>query len=154
MTLFIKKKKENLQERGFSKKVANRFSEAVEKKKIVFAGWLGKKTDCYSTAKKRTALIVFCMIFSFLFIMLLGNSMHGHHFNYRSIIVTHLRSGVHDPLSPPITDSVFRKVEQMREWLDSLKENDTPRFKAILLSKPHLLNNLQVLEQLYQIQSK
>jgi hypothetical protein len=154
MTLFIKKKKENLQEQGFSKKVANRFSEAVEKKKLTIAGWLGRKTERYSSAQKRTGLIVFCLVFSFLFILLLGNSIHGHHFNYRSIVVTHLRSGVHDPLSPPLTDSVFRKVEQMREWLDSLKENDTPRFKAILLSKPYLLDNLQLLEQLYQIQSK
>jgi hypothetical protein len=154
MTLFIKKKKENLQEQGFSKKVANRFSEAVEKKKVTIAGWLSRKTESYSTPQKRTGLIVFCMVFAFLFILLLGNSIHGHHFNYRSIVVTHLKSGVHDQLSPPLTDSIFRKVERTREWLDSLIKTDTPRFKAILLSKPYLLENLQVLEQLYQLQSK
>jgi hypothetical protein len=154
MTLFKKKKKENLQEQGFSKKVATRFSEAVEKKKITIAGWLGRKTEVYSTSQKRTGLIIFCSVFAFLFIMLLGSSMHGRHFDYRSIVVTHGRSGVHDPLSTPLTDSVYRKVEKIKEWLDSLKENDTPRFKAILLSKPYLLNNLKLLEQLYQIQSK
>ena len=153
MTIFIKKKKGNLEERGF-KKSTNRLGESIEKKKIAIAAWLSKKTEKYSMATKRTGLIIFCSVFALLFILLLGSSMTGHRFGNRSLVVTHLRSGVHDPLRVPISDSVFEKAEKIRVWLDSLRSHDTLKLKAILLAKPYLLENLDVLENIYQSQRK
>jgi hypothetical protein len=153
MTIFIKKNRGNLEEQGF-KKSSSRLGESIEKKKIALATWLGNKTEKYSTSTKRTGLIIFCSVFALLFILLLGSSMAGHHFGNRSLIVTHLRSGVHDPLRIPIADSVFEKAEKTRAWLDSLRKYDTLKLKAILLERPYLLENLEVLENIYQSQRK
>jgi hypothetical protein len=153
MNLFIKKKKGNLEEQGFHRQPKNRFNETIEKNKIKIAGWLGKKTERYSTAQKRTGLVIFCALFAFLFMLLLGSSLRRNHFTWRTMDLIHPGTGVRGPLSDPAIDSVRKKVEMTGSWLDSLRKTDTAKFKAILLSKPYLLENLRVLEQLYHIQS-
>ena len=154
MAIFIKKKKRNLEEQGFSNKPISRFAETIEKKKMVAAAWLGKKTEGYSPARMKAGLIIFCIFFSCLGLYLLASSIRGHSFNSRSLVITHLRSGVHEPATSPIADSVFRKAEQTKLWLDSLRSHDTLRFKAILLAKPFLLENLRLLERLNPNQIK
>ncbi len=154
MSIFIKKKKGNLEEQGFKKEQDSRLNEWIEKQKTAIAAWLGKKTETYSASTKRVALIIFCSVFALLFILLLGSSIRGHRFGNRSLVVTHLRSGVHDPFFVPIADSVFEKAEKTRSWLDSLRSHDTLKFKAILLARPFLLENLQMLENIYQSQRK
>jgi hypothetical protein len=154
MAIFIKKKKGNLEERGFSNKPISRLAETIERKKMEAADWLGKKTEGYSIGRKKAGLIIFCIFFGGLGIYLLASSVRIHSFNSRSLVITHLRSGVHEPATSPIADSVFRKAAQTRLWLDSLRRHDTLRFKAILLAKPFLLEKLQVLEKLYQYQTK
>jgi hypothetical protein len=154
MAIFIKKKKSNLEEQGFSNKPINRVAETIERKKMEAAAWLGKKTEEYSIGRKKAGLIIFCIFFSCLGIYQLASTIRGHSFNSRSLVITHLKSGVHEPVTSPIADSVFQKAEQTRIWLDSLRRHDTLRFKAILLARPFLLEKLQVLEKLYQYQTK
>ena len=154
MAIFIKKKKGNLQEQGFSNKPISRLAETIEKKKMEAATWLGKKTEGYSTVRKKAGLIIFCIFFGGLSFYLLASSVRGRSFNSRSLVITHLRSGVHDPVTIPIADSIFQKMEKTKLWLDSLRSHDTLRFKAILLARPFLLENLQTLEKLYQYQTK
>jgi hypothetical protein len=154
MAILIKKKKGNLEEQGFNDKPISRLTEIIEKKKMEAAAWLGKKTEGYSPARMKAGLIIFCIFFGGLGIYLLASSIRGHSFNSRSLVITHLRSGVHEPATSPIADSVFRKAEQTRLFLDSLRSHDTLKFKAILLARPFLLENLQLLEKLNQYQTK
>jgi hypothetical protein len=154
MAIFIKKKKGNLEEQGFSNKPISRLAETIEKKKMEAAAWLGKKTEGYSPSRKKAGLIIFCIFFGGLSFYLLGSSIRGHSFNSRSLVIKHLRSGVHEPVTIPIADSIFQKMEKVRLWLDSLRSHDTLKFKAILLARPFLLENLHSLEKLYQYQTK
>jgi hypothetical protein len=153
MSLF-KKKRGNLEENGFSGNQPDYFSQAVERKKEKLAGWLNQKTGGWSPLQKKIALIIFCLIFGALSIHILVGSFHGHGFGNRNLVITHLRSGVHSPPNKVIPDSVYQRAERTRVWLDSLKENDTARLRSILRSRPFLLNNLQLIESIYQSQFK
>jgi hypothetical protein len=151
MSLF-KKKKGNLQEQGFAGQKTDYFQRAVEQRKVKVAGWLNEKTGGWSPFQKKIALIIFCLVFGALSFYILAGSFQGHGFGNRNLVITHLRSGVHSPPGKVIPDSVYQRAERTRAWLDSLKENDTARFRAILLSRPFLLNNLQLIESIYQSQ--
>ncbi|HSZ34317.1 MAG TPA: hypothetical protein VK772_13460 [Puia sp.] len=154
MSIFIKKKKGNLEEQGFRNKPVSRFAETIEKKKMKASAWLGKKIERYSFGRKKTGLIIFCIFFGGLSFYQLASSLGSHSFNSRSLVITHLRSGVHEPPISPIADSVIHKVEKIRLWIDSLLSHDTIKLKAILLARPFLLENIQNLEKLYQYQTK
>jgi hypothetical protein len=153
MSLFIKKKKGNLKDNGFSNKASGRFQEAIEKSKIKVAGWLNQKTNAYSPAQKKVGLIIFCILFgSFCFAMLAG-SIRARSIKSHFLIVTHLIPGV-QAVHPLISDSLFIRIEKAVHFLDSLRNNDSPKFKAIILNRPTLLNNLHTLENIYHSQNK
>ncbi len=153
MSLFFKKKKANLKENGFSSSPTNHLIKIIEKGKVKLAGWLGHKTNSYSSFKKKTALIIFCMLFGGLCFYMLSSALHSHGFKTRVLILNHLTPGM-SPHRPFISDSAFYRIEKAKHLLDSLKLNDTLKFKAILLSKPALPENLQLLENIYQSQKR
>ena len=154
MSLYFKKKRGNLEENGFSNKPADYFREAIEKKKIKLADWLNHKTGAYSPIQKKAALIIFCIFFGGLSFYILTGSIHSHNFNTRALIITHLKSGMPPSRTQVISDTIFRQAQRTKRFLDSLRTNDTAKFKAILLAKPYLLNNLQLIESIYKSQFK
>jgi hypothetical protein len=154
MSLFFKSKKGNLVENGFAKNRTDYFQEVVEKKKVKLATWLSLKTGGYSPNQKKIALISFCILFGGLSLRILWSSVEVHHSNKPSLVVTHIRSGVRDPFKQHISDSLFQKAKKENKYLDSLRVNDTVKFKAILLAKPYLLQNLELIERIYQSQNK
>jgi hypothetical protein len=151
MSLF-KKKKGNLEEQGFAGRKHDYFNLMVERKKVKIAGWLNQKTGGWPGGQKKIALIIFCLLFGAMSVYILAGSFRGHNFGNRNLVITHLRSGVHSPPGKVIPDSVYERAERTRLWLDSLKQNDTARFRVILLSRPLLLNNLQLIESIYHSQ--
>jgi hypothetical protein len=153
MSLF-KRKKQNLEENGFAGKPKDYFREVIENRKVKAASWLHEKTSSYSPIQKKIALIIFCILFGGLSFYILAGSIHGHDFNNRNLIIDHLHSGTHPPTIHTIPDSLYQKVERVKEWLDSIRQNDPNRFKVILLSKPFLLYNLQLIERIHQSQMK
>lgn len=153
MSLF-KRKKQNLEENGFASKPKDYFREVIENRKVKAATWLQEKTAGYSPVQKKTALIIFCILFGGLSFYILAGSIHSHHLNNQDLIIDHLHSGMRPPTIHTIPDSLYQKVERVKEWLDSIRRNDPSRFKVILLSKPFLLNNLQLIESIHQPQMK
>jgi hypothetical protein len=155
MSIFIKmKKKGNVEEQGFMETPVNRFTESIEKRKLRVAGWLRKKTAGYSPARKKIGLFIFCIFFGGLSIYILASSVHGHSFNTRSLLLMHFNSGVHDPDYSPVNDSILRKAKKIKLWMDSVRKKDTVRFKAIMLAEPFLLERLNMMEKLYDPQTK
>lgn len=153
MPLFNKKKR-NLEENGFSGKLPGYFKKSIEDRIMKITGWLNQKTGGYSPVKKKASLIIFCILFGGLSFYILAGSMRGRGFNNRNLIITHLHSGVNLTPSFPVSDSVFQRVVRLQKWLDSLRQNDTSKFKAILLAKPFLIDNLLLVERIYQSKSK
>jgi len=126
----------------------------IENKKVKLATWLSLKTGKYSTIQKKIALISFCIFFGVLSARILWSSVEVHRSNKPSLVVTHIRSGVRDAFKQHIPDSLFQKAKKEKKYLDSLRVNDTVKFKAILLAKPYLLQNLELIERIYQSQNK
>jgi len=154
MSFFFRKKKGNLKENGFADKVPDYFRQSVERRKAKTAGWLQEKTGGYSIMQKKTALIIFCILFGGFSFYILAGSVHVHGFGNRDLILRHLHSGQHPPPFRVIPDSVYQRAERTRQWLDSIRQYDSNRFRVILLSRPFLLNNLQLIEHIYQSQTK
>jgi hypothetical protein len=153
MSLF-KKNKGNLEENGFSAEPKNYFLEAVERRKVEFAGWLQANTGGYTPMQKKIALIAFCVLFGGLSFFILTGSLRGHGFNNRDLIINRLHTGPKQLPIQFIPDSIYQRAERTKQWLDSIRQNDTNRFKVILLYKPFLLENLQLIERIYQSQTK
>ncbi len=146
MSLFIKKKKGNVEVNGFS--------TAIENRKLKIAGWLNRKTTGWSPVVLKTALVVFFILFGGFCFYILSQSVRRRDIRSHIIVLNHLRSGVQPAHYPPVSDSVFRNAMRTKQWLDSLRHKDSIRLKAILLAKPWLLTNLQLIENIYQIQNK
>ncbi len=144
MLQFFRKKKGNVEVNGFS--------AAVEKKKLKIAGWLNRKTNGWSPVVVKTALVVFCIVFGGFCFYTLSQSIRKRDIRSHIIVLNHLRSGVQPTHYPPVSDSLFRNALRMKQCLDSLRQNDTNKLKAILLAKPFLLTNLQLIETIYQSQ--
>jgi hypothetical protein len=144
MLQFFRKKKGNVEVNGFS--------AAVEKKKLKIASWLDRKTTGWSPAFMKTALVIFCILFGGFCFYILSQSIRKRDIRSHIIVLNHLRSGVQSSHYPPVSDSLFRNALRMKQWLDSLRQNDTVKLRAILLAKPFLLTNLQLIETIYQSQ--
>jgi hypothetical protein len=144
MLQFFRKKKGNVEVNGFS--------TAVEKKKLKIAGWLNRKTKRWPPAFMKTALVVFCLLFGGFCFYILSQSIRKRDIRSHIIVLTHLRSGVQPTHYPPFSDSLFRNAMRTKLWLDSLRQKDTIKLKAILLARPFLLTNLQLIETIYQSQ--
>lgn len=153
MSLF-KKKKGNVQENGYAGKPKDYFREAVENRKVKVANWLQEKTERYSPFQKKTAFIVFCIFIGTASFFILAGSIRSHNFGNRDLIIDHLHSGAHQSPAQRVSDSVFRKAERTKLWLDSIRRTDSNRFQVILLSNPFLLDNLQLIERIYQSQTR
>lgn len=156
MLQFFRKKKENIEVKG--NPVVNRntetdgFSAAVEKKKLKIAGWLNRKTTGWSPGILKTALVAFCLLFGTFCFYILSQSVRKRDTRSHIIVLNHLHSGVQPVGYPVVSDSLFRKALRMKQWLDSLRRDDTIKLKAILLAKPYLMTNLQLIESIYQSQ--
>ena len=146
MSIFFKKQKGNVEPNGFS--------AAMEKNKLKIAGWLNSKTKGCPPRFMKTALIVFCILFGAFCFYTLFHAVRRPDIRSHIIILNHLRSGVQATHYPPVSDSLFKHVRRTEQWLDSLRDNDTIKLKAILLAKPYLLTNLQLIERIYQSQNK
>lgn len=153
MSIFLKKKKGNLKENGFSGEPDKYFKVALEKRKVKLAGWLSRKTSRYSPLQKKIGLIIFCILFGSLSFLILARSVYDRGYKSHFLILHHLRSGM-SPAHPHISDSAFVQIERAKHFLDSLRNNDTLKFRVILLNRPALLNNLQMLEKIYQYQNR
>ena len=44
---------------------------------------------------------------------------------------------------------LFRRIEQYKKYLDSLSTHDTSKYKEVLKSNPHVLENIQSIESLF-----
>ncbi len=153
MKLSFRRKKGNLEENGFSKRGSAYFRQVIEKKKLKLADWLNQKTRGYSPLQLKIGLGIFCIFFGALSFYTLYGCVRKHDFGTNVLVVNHVRSGV--PMSlPKISDSLFDRARKAKRSLDSLRKNDTNRLKTILLANPYLLNNLQLIEEIYQSQKK
>jgi len=152
MLQFFRKKKGNAEVKENA--AVNAFSAAVEKKELKIAGWLNRKTTGWSPVVVKTALVAFCILFGGFCFYILSQSIRKRDIRSHIIVLNHLRSGVQPAHYPPVSDSLFRNALRIKQWLDSLRQNDTVKLKAILIAKPFLLTNLQLIETIYQSQKK
>ena len=114
---------------------------------------LRKKTSRYSPLQKKIGFIIFCILFGSLSFLILARSIYDRGYKSHFLILHHLRSGM-PPAHPHISDSAFAQIERAKHFLDSLRNNDTLKFRVILLNRPTLLNNLDLLEKIYQYQNR
>jgi hypothetical protein len=154
MSIFFKKKKGNLEENGFSNKSTAYFKSAVESGKLKIAGWLDQKTSGYSPGHKKAGLIIFCAVFGGLCFYLLTGSIRNRNADIRRLVITRIPGYLQPGHSGAITDSVYHHIEKTKLFLDSLRKNDTLKYKAILLARPGLPDNIRLLEQIYQSEKK
>jgi len=126
----------------FIKKRIQRFA-------LLCAGWLRNKTEQLTPVKKKTGLILFCIFFIGISVYIVAQAVLTYHPPGNTVIVqriyppSHIGKTLDRPLSKSfISAEVYQKIE-------SVKTND-----SLLRARPHLIDSIQLIEQLYQLQSK
>ena len=153
MSIFTKKKG-NLEENGFGSQRKSYVQKAVDQKKKVVAAWLQQVSKGLTQNQQKLVLVVFSLLFGGICVAILSGSFHNPGFNNTNLIIHHLHAPFPPAAGPPISDSAYYRVKRARLWLDSLRQSDTARYRLILLSRPMLLDNLVLIERIYQSQKK
>jgi len=83
MSIFLKKKKGNLESIGF-----------LKNKQVKIAGWLNRKINGCSSFQKKVGLFTFCLLSGICCFLMLRESVFSHPSKNRLLIITHLRSGM------------------------------------------------------------
>jgi hypothetical protein len=98
MSLFMKKKKGNVEVNGFS--------AAIEKKKLKIANWLNEKTRSLSPGFIKILLVAFCALFGTCCFYSLSHALRKPGIRSHVIILNHIRSGMQPGQYPTIPDSL------------------------------------------------
>jgi hypothetical protein len=141
------------------------FSMAIKKLKTKIAAvqrFLALRLSAYETTislkQKQLLLVLFCFLFGLASIYIIvttftrGFSGSGLPSTLNSIPY-HIGKSFHQP-GTVIDEITYNRVEHFKQFLDSLKQNNTDKFFEIMNTRPHLYDSILAFENIYQLQLK
>lgn len=117
-----------------------------------FASWLQQKTIQYSPKKLTILLTAFCFVFIGESLLIIYHSLGQKHFN--SYFITPIRPMIllrEKKYQPLISEKEYNAIHSFKMHLDSLKATagGKLKFDSLLLNRPHLIDSINLLENLY-----
>jgi hypothetical protein len=134
--------------RNWKSYIVRRFNATAR----VIADCLQQKTNVYSSLTKKVGLFIFCGLF-------LGSSVYVavHAFNHSITKPLQIQAMPKPVIIPerlqvvPITKSEYERVERYKGQILSFPKT---QYDSLLLARPHLMDSIQLFENLYQSQLK
>jgi hypothetical protein len=113
-----------------------------------YAEKLNKKASGYSARQQKIALVIFCFLFTVFSTSVLIKAFTGKNskeeiFERQLHVPAHVGKQFSMP-EPVITKQDYERIEQFKSKIDS----------AVLKTRPHLMDSIQLFEQIYQSQTK
>ena len=120
----------------------------------LLADWLQQKTNSYSPRKRKIILILFCAFFVTESIVVAYES-----FKKKTIVpspITLIKPVrlLNEVACRVISEKEFRRIHGIKLMLDSLQITSKIKFDSLLSLRPHLMDTIHLLENLYYEQQK
>jgi hypothetical protein len=156
----LSKQTKNIKEKSVAPTDLIRIGEGLNKRLHTYADYLQKRTERLSIKRKRLGLFVFCLLFGVISICIVIKSFT----NNKNIFLVHpitlpaiIHKSDNDLLSaqPSISEKEFHRIELFKSYMDSLQKSETGRYvyDSINKARPHLIDSILLLENMYEIQS-
>jgi len=120
----------------------------------VWAMWLQQKTNAWSSVKRTIILILFCGVF------VSGTMVAVYQSFQKSISAPYAVSRIQPvrllkrEVHPLISEKEFTRIHRFKVMLDSLQTMDRTKFDSLLTLRPHMIDTINLLENLYYEQRK
>lgn len=150
MKIFRKKNKDHKELHPFIVRVLLRINYTLK----LCANWLQQKTNSYSARKRKIILILFCVVFVSESIVVVYQSLQKN--NAIPYYVTHIQPVrlLKEEVHPLISEKEFMRIHRFKLMLDSLQTTSKIKFDSLLSLRPHLMDTIHLLENLYYEQQK
>jgi hypothetical protein len=150
MKIISKKNKTDKELHPFITKGLIRINDTLK----LLAHWLQQKTNCYSARKRKIILILFCALFVTKSIAVVYQSIgKNNSINYPIRLTRPVRL-LNEKAYPLVSEKEFIRIHGYKLMLDSLQSNSKVKFDSLLTMRPHLLDTIHFLENLYYEQRK
>ena len=153
-------KTKNIREKSVTPTALIRIVEGLNKRLHKYADHLQKKTERLSVRGKRIGLFGFCLLSGATSVCVIIKSFteRKNMFLVHPITVpVNIDKSNHDLLSEQtiICEKEFHRIELFKLYLDSLQKSETGKYlyNSIIKARPHLIDSILLLEDMYQIQS-
>ena len=161
---FWKKKNKVENNQPVKEKIASKIVSFILKMQTGFANYMNKKTRNIPNPTMKIIVISFCIVFGTYSIYLVTDSVLRKNEKVKTIQIDRLNvpkyidrstdnpSGIENR----VTKSLYEKLQAFRYYMDSLHSSTSGRhiYDSILLNRPHLMDSVLLLEQLYQTNKK
>jgi len=119
-----------------------------------WAGWLQQKTNGYSQKKRIIILILFCAFFVTESIHVVYQSFNKNNNMHHAVTFIKPVGLLNEKSHPLISEKEFERIHHFKLMLDSLQTNSKIKFDSLLSLRPHLIDTIHLLENLYYEQQK
>jgi hypothetical protein len=126
--------------------------------KKLLASRLSVYESTLSVKQKQLLLVLFCFLFGVasIYIILTTFTTRFSRSGLPAMPISipyHICKSFHQP-GAVIDESTYNRVEHFKQFLDSLRQNNTGRFTEILITRPHLYDSILAFENIYRSQLK
>jgi len=124
----------------------------------LLASRLSVYESTFSIKQKQLLLVLFCFLFGlasiYIIVTTFRTGFSGSGLPAMPISIPyHIGKSFHQP-GAVIDEPTYDRVEHFKQFLDSLRQNNTGRFTEILITRPHLYDSILAFENIYRSQLK
>lgn len=159
--LSFKKHKANrssASQQKIAEKIISRWMQAKQK----WSFYLQAKTEHFSVPSKKISLVAFCILFGGFSIYIIINSFIDNKSNLLSIhhitMPAYTNQSGDERLNSNniISKQEYEHIQAFKHYMDSLQSNSEGKiiYDSIIQARPHLMDSIHLVENMYQSQSK
>jgi hypothetical protein len=154
------KRRKNIDEKIATPAALKKGIESLNNKLHKFSDYLQGRSEHISLQSKRVGLFVFCLLFGCISICIIIKSIADRQstISIHAITVPSNIDKSNNGLRQQqaiVSEKEFHRIELFKHYMDSLQKNLTGRclFDSIMKARPHLIDSIRLLENMYQLQS-
>jgi hypothetical protein len=143
-----------------SDKVANKIAAAFNRLQNSFAKPMNKIVDNMNTNRLKTTVVLFSIVFGGMSLYLVINAITQQavlrlHVDQVNVPKHFNKAGDEETVgSGYVDEETFQNITSFRQYMDSLKKFKRPQYDSIVSARPHLMDSVAILEQVYNLQKQ
>lgn len=143
-----------------SDKVANKIAAAFNRLQNGFAKRMNKSFDKMNTERLKTTVVLFSIVFGGMSLYLVINAVTRPaapklHVDQVNVPKHFNRAGDEETVgSGYVDEATFQNITAFKQYMDSLKTFKRPQYDSIIRARPHLMDSVALLEQVYNLQKQ
>lgn len=159
MWLFKKIKREG-SKNSISDKAAQTLASLCSRMQRRFASCMSKTVSNMNTKRLKTTVILFAIVFGGISFCILVNAVTRReevrlHVDQVNIPQHFSKAGDEETTGTDYVDEeTARNIIAFRQYMDSLKKFKRPQYDSIITTRPHLMDSVAMLEQVYNLQKQ